>query len=93
MSWRSSAAGWRRSSPVSRRCVLVDITPAAQSVLDDVLPAIQQMASNVIGVFDDTTLQVLLETLAGIGAAIDDAPDCQPSRNSLFAEFSRHVIP
>jgi len=64
----------RLADPNDRRRVLVDITPAAQSVLDHMLPDVQQMASTVMGVFDDTTLHALLDTLTAMGASIDNVP-------------------
>lgn len=33
------------------------------------------------------------ETLPGVQQELGGQLNCQPSRNSLFAEFSRHVIP
>ena len=63
-----------------RRRVLVDITPAAQSVLDHLLPDVQQVAKTVMGVFDETTLRALLDTLAAIGASIDRVSEDPPPR-------------
>lgn len=57
-----------------RRRVLVDITPAAQPVLDQMLPDVQQLAKTVMGFLDDETLQSLLDTLAAIAASLDDVP-------------------
>jgi hypothetical protein len=47
-----------------RRRVLVDITPAAQTVLDQMLPEVQQLAKAIMGVLDDDALHRLLDTLA-----------------------------
>jgi DNA-binding MarR family transcriptional regulator len=68
----------RFADPDDRRKVLVDITPAAQALLDQMLPAVQQVAQSVMGVLDDRALESLLETLATVRAAIDAAPDDLP---------------
>lgn len=54
----------RLADPDDRRRVLVDITPAAQSVLERLLPDVQQMANAVMRVLDDNILHALLDTLA-----------------------------
>jgi len=69
----------RLADPDDRRRVLVDITPDAQSVLDHMLPAVQQLANTVMAVFDEKTLQAVLETLAAISASIDNVPEDLPS--------------
>jgi DNA-binding MarR family transcriptional regulator len=72
----------RSSDREDRRRVLVDITPAAQAVLDQVLPAIQQVTRHVIDGIGSERQQVLLDILAEIREAIaelpDDLPDPQP---------------
>jgi DNA-binding MarR family transcriptional regulator len=69
----------RLADPDDRRRVLVDITPAAQAVLDQMLPEVQQRAKVVMGVLDDDTLHTLLDTLATLDGAIDAAPENLPS--------------
>jgi DNA-binding MarR family transcriptional regulator len=72
----------RSSDPDDRRRVLVDITPAAQAVLDQALPAIQQVARHLIEQLDTQRQQALLHTLDEIRQAVaelpDDLPDPQP---------------
>lgn len=69
----------RLADPDDRRRVLVDVTPAAQSVLDRMLPDVQQVAHTVMGVFDDKILQALLSTLAAISSSVDNVPDELPA--------------
>lgn len=69
----------RLADPADRRRVLVDITPAAQSLLDQLLPAVQQMARAVMGTLDESTLAALLGTLAAVSAAVDAVPDDLPT--------------
>ena len=64
----------RLADPDDRRRVLVDITPAAQSVLERMLPDVQQMAKAVMRVVDEHRLQALLDTLAVISASLDNPP-------------------
>jgi len=61
-----------------RRRVLVDITPAAQAVLDQVLPAIQQVSRRLLEGIGAERQQVLLDMLAEIRAAVADLPDDLP---------------
>jgi DNA-binding MarR family transcriptional regulator len=68
----------RLADPDDRRRVLVDITPAAQAVLDQMLPDVQQVAKTVMGVLDDEALQSLLDTLAVVAASIENVPDDLP---------------
>ena len=68
----------RLADPGDRRRVLVDITPSAQQVLDKMLPDVQQMATTVMGMLDDESLQSLLDTLAAIAASVDKVPDDLP---------------
>ena len=60
----------RSSDPADRRHVLVDITPAAQAVLDDVLPGVQQVARHLIERLDTQRQHELLETLDEIRRAV-----------------------
>ena len=69
----------RLADPVDRRRVLVDVTPAAQSVLDRLLPDVQQMARTVMGVLDDKTLHALLDILTAVSASVDDVPEHLPT--------------
>lgn len=68
----------RLADPDDRRRVLVDVTPAAQAVLDDLLPEVQQMANTVMSVLDDKALHALLDTLAAIEASVANVPDDLP---------------
>jgi DNA-binding MarR family transcriptional regulator len=68
----------RLADPDDRRRVLVDITPAAQPVLDQMLPEVQQLAKAIMGALDDDTLHRLLDTLATLTAAIDNSPQNLP---------------
>ena len=69
----------RLADPDDRRRVLVDITPAAQSVLERLLPEVQQVAKAVMGTLDDKALQALLDTLAAVSAAVDNVPSGLPA--------------
>jgi DNA-binding MarR family transcriptional regulator len=64
----------RLADPGDRRRVLVDITPAATTVLDRMLPQVQQAAAAVMGALDDDDLLALLDTLAVLDAAIAAVP-------------------
>ena len=68
----------RLADPEDRRRVLVDITPAAQSVLERLLPEVQQVANAVMGALDEKALHALLDTLAAIGASVDNVPENLP---------------
>jgi DNA-binding MarR family transcriptional regulator len=68
----------RLTDPGDRRRVLVDITPAAQSVLDRMLPDIQQVSAIAMEVLDDGALQAFLDTLAIVAASIESVPDELP---------------
>jgi DNA-binding MarR family transcriptional regulator len=68
----------RIADPEDRRRVLVDVTPAAQDLLDQLLPEVQQLALAVMRVLDDKALQQMLNTLGIINAALGDAPDDLP---------------
>lgn len=68
----------RLADPDDRRRVLIDITGSAQSVLDRMLPEVQQVAKIVMGVLDDETLHALLDTLAAVGASVDQVPEDLP---------------
>ena len=64
----------RSADAADRRRVLVDITPAAQAVLDDALPAISQVAASVFAPLDDRGKQALLDALGEVRAAIAELP-------------------
>jgi DNA-binding MarR family transcriptional regulator len=74
----------RLADPDDRRRVLVDITPAAQAVLDKMLPEVQQVVAAAMRNIDADTLQAFFETLATVSAAIaavpDDLPPAAPRR-------------
>jgi DNA-binding MarR family transcriptional regulator len=61
-----------------RRRVLVDITPAAQALLDEVLPAIQQVARLLVARIGTQRQQVLLDLLDEIRHAAAELPDDLP---------------
>ena len=69
----------RSSDPDDRRRVLVDITPAAQAVLDEALPAIQQAARRIFDGIGGRRQQALLEILDDIRRAIVELPDDLPA--------------
>jgi DNA-binding MarR family transcriptional regulator len=68
----------RSSDRDDRRRVLVDITPAAQALLDEVLPAIQQVARQLVDRLDPRQQQVLLDILDEVRQAADELPDDLP---------------
>lgn len=68
----------RSSDRDDRRRVLVDITPAAQALLDEALPAIQQVARLLVDRIGTQRQQVLLDILAEIRDAVADLPDELP---------------
>ncbi len=72
----------RSSDRDDRRRVLVDITPAAQTLLDEALPAIQQVARQLVDRIGPQRQQVLLDILDEIRHAAaelsDDLPEPQP---------------
>jgi len=61
-----------------RRRVLVDITPAAQALLDEALPAIQQVARQLIDRIGTQRQQALLDVLDEIRHAAAEIPDELP---------------
>ena len=68
----------RLADPDDRRRVLVDISPAAQAVLDQMLPEVQQLAKTIMGVLDDDALHHLLDTLGTLTEAMQDSPQDLP---------------
>jgi DNA-binding MarR family transcriptional regulator len=69
----------RSSDREDRRRVLVDVTPAAQAVLDEVLPAIQQVARHLMSRVSAERQAVLLDILADIRRGITELPDEMPA--------------
>jgi DNA-binding MarR family transcriptional regulator len=70
----------RSSDPTDRRRVLVDVTPAAQHVLDAVLPEIQQIARSLFERVTVRRQEELLAILADVRAAIAELPaEVQPA--------------
>jgi DNA-binding MarR family transcriptional regulator len=65
----------RLADPNDRRRVLVDITPAAQAVLDKMLPEVQHVIAAAMRDIDADTLQAFFDTLATVSAAIAAVPD------------------
>jgi DNA-binding MarR family transcriptional regulator len=68
----------RSSDRDDRRRVLIDITPAAQALLDEALPAIQQIARLLVDRIGPERQQVLLDILDEIRHAAADLPDELP---------------
>jgi DNA-binding MarR family transcriptional regulator len=68
----------RQADPADRRRVLVDLTPAGQTVLDRVLPEVQQLVTAVMGALDDQALHALLDRLAVVHDALAAAPTDLP---------------
>jgi len=68
----------RQADPADRRRVLVDLTPAAQTVLDRLLPEVQQVVTAVMGALDDQALHTLLDHLAVVREALAAAPTDLP---------------
>jgi DNA-binding MarR family transcriptional regulator len=64
----------RHAHPTDRRRVLVDLTPAAQAVLDRLLPEVQQAVTAVMGPLDDQALHTLLDHLTAVRQALATAP-------------------
>jgi DNA-binding MarR family transcriptional regulator len=68
----------RSSDRDDRRRVLVDITPAAQALLDQALPAIQQVARFLVDRIGPERQQALLDILDEIRQAAAELPDDLP---------------
>ncbi len=68
----------RSNDPEDRRRVLVDITPAAQTLLDEALPAVQQVAALVTEGISAERQDVLLGILADLRAAVAAIPNELP---------------
>ena len=72
----------RSSDRDDRRRVLVDITPAAQALLDEALPAIQQVARQLVDRIGPERQQLLLDILSEIRQAAAELPDDLPEPQS-----------
>jgi len=65
----------RLADPADRRRVLVDVTPAAQAVLDGLLPEVVQATTAALAGFSDEELEVLVDALDRVRQAIAAVPD------------------
>lgn len=68
----------RGNDPDDRRRVLVDITPAAQAVLDEALPEVQQVVQLLFERVGVQRQQQLLDALDDIHRAAEEIPDTLP---------------
>jgi DNA-binding MarR family transcriptional regulator len=69
----------RQPDPGDRRRVLVDVTAAAEALLDQVLPAVQQVVTAALSPLGDETLDALLQALTAASDALEIEPDELPS--------------
>jgi DNA-binding MarR family transcriptional regulator len=69
----------RTSDAADRRRVLVDVTPAAQALLDELLPAVQQVCRNLMDRIGAEREQILLALLDEIRVAVAELPDELPA--------------
>jgi DNA-binding MarR family transcriptional regulator len=69
----------RLADPGDRRRVQVEITPAAQGILDRMLPEVQQACTAVMDALDDQALNALLDNLAAVREAVATMPDDLPA--------------
>lgn len=65
----------RLTDPDDRRRVLVDVTPAAQEVLNELLPEVVQATTAALAGFSAKELDGFLDTLVRVRNAIDGVPD------------------
>jgi len=68
----------RSNDPSDRRRVLVDITPAAQAVLDELLPRIARNNDVLTAELDDAQLQAVVDALAIVQAGVAGLPSEPP---------------
>jgi len=68
----------RSNDPTDRRRVLVDITPAAQAVLDELLPRIARNNDVLTAGLDDAQLQAVVDALAIVQAGVAGLPSEPP---------------
>jgi DNA-binding MarR family transcriptional regulator len=72
----------RLTDPDDRRRVLVEVTPAAQAVLDGLLPEVVQAATAALDGFDEAELSSLLGMLTRVRVAVEAVPeDLGPPRS------------
>jgi DNA-binding MarR family transcriptional regulator len=69
----------RLADPGDRRRVQIEITPAAQGILDRMLPEVQQACTAVMGPLGDQALKALLDNLAIVREAVATMPDDLPA--------------
>jgi DNA-binding MarR family transcriptional regulator len=69
----------RLADATDRRRVLVEVTPAAQAVLDQLLPEVQQVCAVVMGTLGEAGQQALLDALAVVRDGIASVPDNLPA--------------
>ena len=81
----------RSSDRDDRRRVLVDITPAAQAVLDEVLPAIQQVARRLTDRIGPERQQLLLDILDEVRQAAAEIPDADELPQPKSRRRPRHL--
>jgi len=85
----------RSNDPADRRRVLVDVTPAAQVVLDDLLPRISRNNDFLMAGLDDAQCRKLLDALEVVREALADLPadppDPRPRRRP--AQLTRPANP
>lgn len=75
----------RYRDPADRRRVLVDITPAAEDLLDEVLPRVQVRARDLVAALTDdqkVLLRDLLDTLADHARDLETPPDAPGGRRT-----------
>jgi DNA-binding MarR family transcriptional regulator len=68
----------RRRHPDDRRKVLIEITPAAQTIVDDLLPAMHARERDVMAVLSVAEQRVLLDLLARLQRKATEARDTPP---------------
>jgi MarR family 2-MHQ and catechol resistance regulon transcriptional repressor len=69
----------RLSDPDDRRRVLVDITSAAQELLDKLLPEVQQICTVVMSRLSNKQVEQLRATLAAVRRGLLEFPDDLPA--------------
>jgi DNA-binding MarR family transcriptional regulator len=69
----------RLADATDRRRVLVEVTPAAQAVLDQMLPEVQQVCAVVMGALGQAGQEALLDALAVVRDGIASVPDDLPA--------------
>jgi DNA-binding MarR family transcriptional regulator len=69
----------RLSDPDDRRRVLIEITPAAQELLDKLLPEVQQLCKVVMSGLSTKEIEQMRATLELVRCGILDVPDDLPA--------------